>query len=399
MRSIQWCCICLLMCLLGESLWAQTAFQPNFLDVQRSYSRPATALLSKEDTLRKQFEDRNLVWPANFIYIRSFKYDSKLEVWVKQERDAPFQLFKTYKVCALAGTMGPKRMEGDYQVPEGFYYINEFNPRSEYHLALGLNYPNASDRLLSDSIQPGGDIFIHGSCVTTGCIPILDNQIEELYIIAAHAKAKGQDFIPVHVFPVMFGTGKSNDYMEKFWRDNPELVSFHKQLRTVYQYFNQTRQIPVIAVNEKGQYVLDESVKQIAAKVEVKPQPKVIVKKDRTVKGFDEKTIPTAVNQLPVYPGGSAAFQTYIDQLGKSLEPFLLPEQSTTYVQVEYIITKEGKLIMPKVVKGGNDELNENLLDAFEKMPVWTPAKRNQGFEELAVPMRLRQTVVVTRSK
>ena len=72
-----------------------------------------------------------------------------------------------------SGTMGPKRLQGDYQVPEGFYYINEFNPNSNYHLHLGLNYPNASDKILSDSLRPGGDIYIHGSCVSIGCIPLL----------------------------------------------------------------------------------------------------------------------------------------------------------------------------------------------------------------------------------
>ena len=89
--------------------------------------------------------------------------------------------------------------QGDYQVPEGFYYINEFNPNSNYHLSLGLNYPNASDRILSDSLSPGGDIYIHGSCVSVGCIPVTDEQIEEIYIIASYAKASGQDYIPTHL--------------------------------------------------------------------------------------------------------------------------------------------------------------------------------------------------------
>ncbi len=53
----------------------------------------------------------------------------------------------------MAGTLGPKRMQGDYKVPEGFYYINEFNPKSSFHLSLGLNYPNASDRILGDSFN------------------------------------------------------------------------------------------------------------------------------------------------------------------------------------------------------------------------------------------------------
>ena len=171
----------------------KTTAQSSFMDYQRNFPRVADAMNRKADTLRKQFAVAGLQWPAREIYIRSFKYDSQLEVWVRNNPTEPFRLFKTYSVCALAGTLGPKRMEGDYQVPEGFYYINEFNPKSNYHLSLGLNYPNASDRVLSDSLMPGGDIYIHGSCVTTGCIPVNNEQIEELYILAAHAKNEGQD--------------------------------------------------------------------------------------------------------------------------------------------------------------------------------------------------------------
>ena len=87
--------------------------------------------MKNEIALKKQFEEKHLVWPAKYVYIRSFKYDSELEVWVKNESKEQYKLFKTYRVCALAGTLGPKRMEGDYQVPEGFYYINEFNPNSQ----------------------------------------------------------------------------------------------------------------------------------------------------------------------------------------------------------------------------------------------------------------------------
>ena len=92
-----------------------------FVELQRTYPKINDVLLRKEDTLKKQFAEKGLKWPAKFIYIRSFKYDSQLEVWVKQKVAEKYKLFKTYKVCALAGTLGPKRMQGDYQVPEGFY--------------------------------------------------------------------------------------------------------------------------------------------------------------------------------------------------------------------------------------------------------------------------------------
>ena len=226
------------------------------MDYQKSFQKVSDIFKRKEDTLKKQFAARNLKWPAKYIYVRSFKYDSELEVWVKNTQEEEYKLFKTYKVCALAGTLGPKRIEGDYQVPEGFYYINEFKPNSSYHLSLGLNYPNAADRILADSSQPGGDIYIHGSCVTTGCIPITNPQIEELYIITSHARGMGEDFIPVHIYPVRFTNPKSMAYLDKVMKDDPELKSFEKSIKQVYDYFEVTRQLPIVGVNTKGEYVV-----------------------------------------------------------------------------------------------------------------------------------------------
>lgn len=230
--------------------------QPNFYDLQRSQPRVASAVKLKEDTLKKQFAAAGLQWPAKQIYVRSFKYDSQLEVWVRNSSNDNFKLFKTYRVCAMAGSIGPKRISGDYQVPEGFYYINEFNPRSVYHLSLGINYPNASDRILSDSLKPGGDIYIHGSCVTVGCIPIQDSQIEELYILAANAKSQGQDFIPVHIFPIRFGNAKSMDYLSRVTKDDQDLQHFAVKLKEVYDFFEKEKKLPLISVNGKGEYVV-----------------------------------------------------------------------------------------------------------------------------------------------
>src|SRR5690606_18321313 len=98
--------------------------QYSFVDYQKSFAKVADVFRRKEDSLRKQFESKGLQWPAKYVYIRSFKYDSQLEVWVKNSVKETFKLFKTYKICAMAGSLGPKRMQGDYQVPEGFYYIN-----------------------------------------------------------------------------------------------------------------------------------------------------------------------------------------------------------------------------------------------------------------------------------
>lgn len=236
---------------LAIHLFAQGAF----IDAKKS-SPKSMVLTNAEDTLRKQFEDKKLVWPPQEIFIRSFKFDKQLEVWVKATAKEPFKLFKTYKVCMQSGTMGPKRMQGDYQVPEGFYYINEFRPHSNYHLALGLNYPNASDRILSDSLRPGNDIYIHGNCVSTGCIAINDSQIEEVYMLATQAKNSGQEFIPVHVYPVKYNVKKSAEYLAQTLQAKPSLAPFTSRLKEAFNYFEEKKQLPVIMINRNGEYVV-----------------------------------------------------------------------------------------------------------------------------------------------
>lgn len=231
--------------------------QNSFVDEQKTSFRIANVFNSKEETIKKEFEAKGLEWPAKFVYIRSFKYDSQLEVWVKNDMKEKYKLFKLYKVCMQSGSMGPKRLQGDYQVPEGFYYINEFNPRSAYHLSLGLNYPNASDRILSDSIRPGGAIYIHGSCVSVGCIPVTDDEIEELYIISSYAKANGEDFIPVHVFPFRYTSKKSIEYFKTVSKDNPSLQKFAMELKSAFDKFEETRQVPLIMIDRKGDYVIN----------------------------------------------------------------------------------------------------------------------------------------------
>ncbi|MFZ1527510.1 MAG: L,D-transpeptidase family protein [Ferruginibacter sp.] len=243
-----------IMILLNFSLQtkAQDAAGP-----QKLFTRTQDPLSRVEDSLQKQFEKQKLAWPPAAMYIRSFKYDRQLEVWVKNELHEAYKLFKTYKVCMQSGSMGPKRMEGDYQVPEGFYYINEFNPNSVFHLSLGLNYPNASDRILSDSVRPGSAIYIHGNCVSTGCIPISDMPIEELYVLASNVRTQGQEFIPVHVFPVRYSVKKSLDYLNSSIENNDYLKAFNANIRQVFDFFEAKKQLPVIMVNKRGEYVVN----------------------------------------------------------------------------------------------------------------------------------------------
>ncbi|MBL7891277.1 MAG: hypothetical protein JNL63_01500, partial [Bacteroidia bacterium] len=75
------------------------------------------------------------------LFIRAFKREAELEVWARSNK-AQYKLVETYAICSSSGELGPKRRQGDGQVPEGFYHVSVFNPTSSYHLSLGINYPN-----------------------------------------------------------------------------------------------------------------------------------------------------------------------------------------------------------------------------------------------------------------
>jgi len=360
--------------------------QVSFVDFQRTLPRPSIAMQKKLDTLQKQFASRGLQWPAKYMYIRSFKYDAQLEVWVTNSRKEPFKLFKTYKVCALAGSLGPKRIQGDYQVPEGFYYINEFNPNSNYYLSLGLNYPNTSDKILSDPVKPGGDIYIHGSCVTVGCIPINDQQIEELYILAAHSKSAGQDYIPVHIFPIRYDNKRSVEYLNTLTKSDQKLKAFAAKLEAVYDHFEITRQLPVIMTDITGEYQYDGLSKKVQPAPPVVKEKKVVQHRRREI-----NNVADVVLKWPQFQGGGENFLKYLDQLGKTLSSSLPNGITKANVVVEFIVDKDGVPTNFKVLQGVSEDFDDYLITTMEQMPEWEPAI----LDDKPVAKKIRQSFVV----
>lgn len=371
----------------------------SFIDYQRSFPRPQEAMDRKMESLRKQFAEKKLTWPARFIYLRSFKYDSQLEVWVKDKASDPFVYFKTYAICALAGSLGPKRVQGDFQVPEGFYYINEFNPNSNYYLSLGLNYPNASDKVLSDSLKPGGEIYIHGSCVTVGCIPITDQQIDELYVLSTVARDQGQDFIPVHIFPCRFDAPKSVEYLNNLTKDDPSLKSFAGKMEQAFTYFQRTKRLPVVMITEDGNYHINEGVaasmpgrtdKEVKLLQRETPAvPKLAsTKRVRTITKTEEY-----VDQWPQYPGGPQAFNLFLDNTGHDLANWLPSAVKKAHFQIEFIVDRDGVPVNFKVIKGlpGETVLSEKLVEALEKMENWQPAL----LHKIPVAKKMQQTLTI----
>lgn len=194
------------------------------------------------------------ITPVARIGIRAFKQEQSLEVWGAPREFATYRLLGKFKIAGMSGHLGPKRREGDLQVPEGFYFINRFNPRSRFHLSLGLNYPNESDRILGDPNAPGSDIFIHGSNVSVGCLAMTDPIIDVIYPLAAFARDSGQGRIPVQIFPFRMSDAKVKRFESEF-SEQPELLKFWRSLQPAYQYFEAHRQWLEPKIGEDGTYL------------------------------------------------------------------------------------------------------------------------------------------------
>ncbi|MBI4792442.1 MAG: murein L,D-transpeptidase [Deltaproteobacteria bacterium] len=181
------------------------------------------------------------------IFIRIFKESQELEVWV--QADEGYRLFKTYDICYFSGDLGPKTREGDRQSPEGFYTVNEhqLNPNSRYHLSFDIGYPNAYDKRLG---RTGSALMIHGDCISVGCFAMTDSRIEEIYTLAEEALRNGQRFFRVHIFPFKMTAANMKKHKNSKW------ISFWKNLKEGYDYFEKTNMPPQITVAGK-KYIVE----------------------------------------------------------------------------------------------------------------------------------------------
>lgn len=119
-----------------------------------------------------------------------------------------------YPMTAFSGKSGPKLREGDGQIPEGIYRVAYMNPNSRYHLSFKVSYPNAFDQAMAKKdgrTRLGGDIMIHGSNVTVGCVPIGDEAIEEVFFLVAKV---GFEKVEVVIAPYDMRKGRRRDLEE-----------------------------------------------------------------------------------------------------------------------------------------------------------------------------------------
>ena len=234
-----------------------SAMSQSFIDDQKRYPRVRQAFADKEKIVMDQLGEYSITSSKLNIYLRAFKKEKKIELWAKNNIDSIFRLIREYDICQTSGKEGPKRKQGDMQIPEGFYHIDRFNPASSFYLSLGLSYPNKSDRILGVQGNLGGDIFIHGSCVTIGCLPITDDKIKELYLLCIMARSSGQKKIPVTIFPAKM-SGSEYEHLKRSYESNADIRGLWTDLEKAYESFEKSRALPDIIFLDNGRHQVNQ---------------------------------------------------------------------------------------------------------------------------------------------
>lgn len=239
----------LLVVFLTPSLAAQTGFKT----AQLAYARVKAAYDSKWSVLQADMRAAGFD-PADFdLYIRVFKKEKDLQVWMKKKSETSYRLFRTYEVCASSGSLGPKRKEGDGQVPEGFYTLDLFNPSSNYYLSLRVSYPNASDVILKSGKSAGGAIMVHGNCVTIGCLPMTDDKIKEIYVLCVEARNR-QRPLNIDIFPAKLTDANLKQLVASY----PQHAAFWQSLKPRYSRFEENKNLAPYTIDRKGIYRFPE---------------------------------------------------------------------------------------------------------------------------------------------
>lgn len=225
--------------------------QPNFLEKQLQFQRVHQAYQLYDTSLRSMFRNKELSFPPKNLYLRVFKKEQVVEVWASDQ--VQYTFIKSYSFTAISGKLGPKQREGDLQIPEGFYQLKTFNPISNYHLSFKVNYPNTADRIRNkDEVQIGGDIYIHGSNKTVGCIPLGDKNISELYWMCVAAYSVNS-MIPIHIFPCKMNEKNAATLYAQF----PDWQPFWKSLEPMYRFFESHKMLgEITGCDSLGNYQL-----------------------------------------------------------------------------------------------------------------------------------------------
>ena len=116
-------------------------FSGNFINEQKRYGRVRDAIKEKYNLIENNLKNNNIKIEELNILMIAYKEEAILELYAKNKSDKIYKKICEYNIAEKSGALGPKRKEGDLQVPEGFYNIEIFNPASSYYLSLYHKFP------------------------------------------------------------------------------------------------------------------------------------------------------------------------------------------------------------------------------------------------------------------
>ena len=237
--------------LLGSEL-----ISPSFREKQLNFTRVREAYADKEKTVSKTLVSHSISRESLQIYLRAFKTEKVVEVWAKNISDSVFIRVAEIPICEISGTIGPKRRVRDLQVPEGFYRISDMNPFSKYYLSLQINYPNASDSIRGVKGHLGNLIFVHGECVSSGCIAITNDRIKELYVYCIEAYNSGQKEIGLTIFPAKLNDKNYSKLISGYSKDKDK-TSLWADLKKSYDFFELKKIPPAVKFLPDGSHKIN----------------------------------------------------------------------------------------------------------------------------------------------
>lgn len=228
-------------------------------------------------TVRSWCEEAGVAYPPTCVLLRTFKLEMECEVWAGGS-SGPLKCVRTLRVCAFDNNPGPKLVQGDGKTPEGFYSSSELygspywfmwmrlsqksidepgekNGGSSFRLCI--NYPNPSDVCRTRRFglsNTGGEICIHGNCVSAGCISFQNRAFLFVYYLATMHSTGQNGPLQVHIFPFRF-TGE----LKRLYRNAnahmgaEDLMAFWDNIEAGYGLFNTTHR-PLKYSYQKDRY-------------------------------------------------------------------------------------------------------------------------------------------------
>jgi murein L,D-transpeptidase YafK len=233
-------------------------------------------------TFQKWCAEAGITCPPSCVLLRAFKLEKECELWAGSDKN-PLKLVKILRICSVDDAPGPKLVMGDGKTPEGFYESYELfgspnwwmwmkltpqsldepgEPDNGSSFRLCINYPNPADiartRRLSGR-SPGGEICIHGNCITAGCISFKNRVFMIAYYFATKHDTKRNGSLQVHIFPFRFSEELKKQYRDSYaGMKRNELLSFWNNIEQGYTLFEKTRR-PLRFSCRQDRYVFERN--------------------------------------------------------------------------------------------------------------------------------------------